>query len=142
MPEVSANRYVTMVIYQKLLPRTKKRGVFFYLSLKISSLNRLASYDEYPPVVLCCVVLCLLCPVVFCCVVLCLFCWVLCCVVLLPFVSCCVLLWCCVWLCFVLSVLLCCVVLCPVVLCSVLLCLLCCVVSVVLCVCLCPDEVC
>src|SRR4029434_841331 len=45
---VSANRYVTMVIYQKLLPRTKKRGVF-YLSLKISSLNRLASYDEYPP---------------------------------------------------------------------------------------------
>src|SRR4029434_7780513 len=37
-----------MVIYQKLLPRTKKRGVF-YLSLKISSLNRLASYDEYPP---------------------------------------------------------------------------------------------
>src|SRR4029434_9171760 len=43
-----ANRYVTMVIYQKLLPRTKKRGVF-YLSLKISLLNRLASYDEYPP---------------------------------------------------------------------------------------------
>ena len=38
-----------MVIYQKLLPQTKKRGVF-YLSLKISSLNRLASYDEYPPV--------------------------------------------------------------------------------------------
>ena len=38
-----------MVIYQKLLPRTKKRGVS-YLSLKISSLNRLASYDEYPPV--------------------------------------------------------------------------------------------
>src|SRR4029434_238937 len=37
-----------MVIYRKLLPRTKKRGVF-YLSLKISSLNRLASYDEYPP---------------------------------------------------------------------------------------------
>src|SRR4029434_8558683 len=37
-----------MVIYQKLLPRTKKRAVF-YLSLKISSLNRLASYDEYPP---------------------------------------------------------------------------------------------
>src|SRR4029434_9073909 len=37
-----------MVIYQKLLPRTKKRGVF-YLNLKISSLNRLASYDEYPP---------------------------------------------------------------------------------------------
>src|SRR4029434_8406836 len=37
-----------MVIYQKLLPRTKKRGVF-YLSLKISSLNRLASYDVYPP---------------------------------------------------------------------------------------------
>src|SRR4029434_6383789 len=37
-----------MVIYQKLLPRTKKRGVF-YLSLKISLLNRLASYDEYPP---------------------------------------------------------------------------------------------
>src|SRR4029434_9243520 len=37
-----------MVIYQKLLPRTKKRGVF-YLSLKISSLNRLASYNEYPP---------------------------------------------------------------------------------------------
>ena len=37
-----------MVIYQKLLPRTKKRGVF-YLSLKISSLNRLASYDEYAP---------------------------------------------------------------------------------------------
>ena len=37
-----------MVIYQKFLPRTKKRGVF-YLSLKISSLNRLASYDEYPP---------------------------------------------------------------------------------------------
>src|SRR4029434_4821515 len=26
-----------------------KRGAFFYLSLKISSLNRLASYDEYPP---------------------------------------------------------------------------------------------
>src|SRR4029434_7246210 len=48
MEQVSANRYVTMVIYQKLLPRTKKRGVF-YLSLKISSLNRLASYDEYPP---------------------------------------------------------------------------------------------
>src|SRR4029434_10421701 len=46
--QVSANRYVTMVIYQKLLPRTKKRGVF-YLSLKIRSLNRLASYDEYPP---------------------------------------------------------------------------------------------
>src|SRR4029434_7200380 len=37
-----------MVIYRKLLPRTKKRGVF-YLSLKICSLNRLASYDEYPP---------------------------------------------------------------------------------------------
>src|SRR4029434_10130273 len=37
-----------MVIYRKLLPPTKKRGVF-YLSLKISSLNRLASYDEYPP---------------------------------------------------------------------------------------------
>src|SRR4029434_519618 len=37
-----------MVIYQKLLPQTKKRGVFD-LSLKISSLNRLASYDEYPP---------------------------------------------------------------------------------------------
>src|SRR4029434_4473652 len=36
-----------MVIHQKLLPRTKKRGVF-YLSLKISSLNRLASYDAYP----------------------------------------------------------------------------------------------
>src|SRR4029434_6188494 len=32
------------------LPRTKKRGVF-YLRLKISSLNRLASYDEYPPAV-------------------------------------------------------------------------------------------
>src|SRR4029434_828514 len=47
MEQVSANRYVTMVIYQKLLPRTKKRGVF-YFSLKISSLNRLASYDEYP----------------------------------------------------------------------------------------------
>ena len=46
--QVSANCYVTMVIYQKLLPRTKKRGVF-YLSLKISSLNCLASYDEYPP---------------------------------------------------------------------------------------------
>src|SRR4029434_6408169 len=42
-----------MVIYQKLLPRTKKRGVF-YLSLKISSLNRLASYDEYPPGVYVC----------------------------------------------------------------------------------------
>ena len=40
-----------MVIYRKLLPQTKKRGVF-YLSLKISSLNRLASYDEYPPGVL------------------------------------------------------------------------------------------
>ena len=39
-----------MVIYRKLLPRTKERGVF-YLSLKISSLNRLASYDEYPPCV-------------------------------------------------------------------------------------------
>src|SRR4029434_5681502 len=38
-----------MVIYQKLLPRTKKKGVF-YLSLKICLLNRLASYDEYPPV--------------------------------------------------------------------------------------------
>src|SRR4029434_6819832 len=37
-----------MVIYQKLLPQTKKRGVF-YLSLKICLLNRLASYDEYPP---------------------------------------------------------------------------------------------
>src|SRR4029434_11108936 len=37
-----------MVIYRKLLPRTKKRGVF-YRSLKISLLNRLASYDEYPP---------------------------------------------------------------------------------------------
>src|SRR4029434_11061913 len=49
LEQVIANRYVTMVIYQKLLPRTKKRGVF-YLSLKISSLNRLASYDEYPPV--------------------------------------------------------------------------------------------
>src|SRR4029434_310196 len=48
LEQVSANRYVTMVIYQKLLPRTKKRGVF-YFSLKISSLNRLASYDEYPP---------------------------------------------------------------------------------------------
>src|SRR4029434_5225732 len=48
LEQVSANRYVTMVIYQKLLPRIKKRGVF-YLSLKISSLNRLASYDEYPP---------------------------------------------------------------------------------------------
>src|SRR4029434_1357467 len=48
LEQVSANRYVTMVIYQKLLPRTKKRGVF-YLSLKISSLHRLASYDEYPP---------------------------------------------------------------------------------------------
>src|SRR4029434_10300349 len=48
LEQVSANRYVTMVIYQKLLPRTKKRGVF-YLSLKISLLNRLASYDEYPP---------------------------------------------------------------------------------------------
>src|SRR4029434_1601594 len=34
LEQVSANRYVTMVIYQKLLPRTKKRGVF-YLSLKI-----------------------------------------------------------------------------------------------------------
>src|SRR4029434_8998535 len=48
LEQVSANRYVTMVIYQKLLPRTKKRR-FFYLSLKISSLNSLASYDEYPP---------------------------------------------------------------------------------------------
>src|SRR4029434_11095743 len=48
LEQVSANRYVTMVIYQKLLPRTKKRGVF-YLNLKISSLNRLVSYDEYPP---------------------------------------------------------------------------------------------
>src|SRR4029434_8980891 len=48
LEQVSANRYVTMGIYQKLLPRTKKRGVF-YLSLKISSLNCLASYDEYPP---------------------------------------------------------------------------------------------
>src|SRR4029434_3292876 len=48
LEQVIANRYVTMVIYQKLLPRPKKRGVF-YLSLKISSLNRLASYDEYPP---------------------------------------------------------------------------------------------
>src|SRR4029434_3904621 len=48
LEQVSANRYVTMVIHQKLLPRTKKRGVF-YPSLKISSLNRLASYDEYPP---------------------------------------------------------------------------------------------
>src|SRR4029434_3556333 len=48
LEQVSANRYVTMVIYQKLLPRTEKRGVF-YLSAKISSLNRLASYDEYPP---------------------------------------------------------------------------------------------
>src|SRR4029434_5119900 len=48
LEQVSANRYVTMVIYQKLLPQTKKRGVF-YLSLKMSSLNRLASYDEYPP---------------------------------------------------------------------------------------------
>src|SRR4029434_2691319 len=46
LEQVSANRYVTMVIYQKLLPRTTKRGVF-YLSLKISSLHRLASYDEY-----------------------------------------------------------------------------------------------
>src|SRR4029434_5103876 len=36
-----------MVIYRKLLPRTKKRGVF-YLSLEIS----LASYDEYPPALL------------------------------------------------------------------------------------------
>ena len=36
-----------MVIHQKLLPRTKKRDV--YLSLKICSLNRLVSYDEYPP---------------------------------------------------------------------------------------------
>src|SRR4029434_3547472 len=41
-----------MVIYRKLLPRTKKKDVF-YLSLKISSLNRLASYDEYPPGVHC-----------------------------------------------------------------------------------------
>src|SRR4029434_411230 len=48
LEQMSVNTYVTMVIYQKLLPRTKKRGVF-YLSLKISSLNRLASYDEYPP---------------------------------------------------------------------------------------------
>src|SRR4029434_2527141 len=48
LEQVSANRYVTMVIYQKLLPRTKKRGVF-YLNLKISLLNRLASDDEYPP---------------------------------------------------------------------------------------------
>ena len=32
-----------MVIYQKLLPRTKKRRVF-YLSLKIT-----LNYDEYPP---------------------------------------------------------------------------------------------
>src|SRR4029434_1541974 len=46
-----------MVIYQKLLPRTKKRGVF-YLSLKISSLNRLASYDEYPPGLCVCVCVC------------------------------------------------------------------------------------
>src|SRR4029434_1990684 len=38
-----------MGIYRKLLPRTKKRGVF-YLSLENRSLNRLASYDEYPPV--------------------------------------------------------------------------------------------
>src|SRR4029434_5425493 len=38
-----------MVIYRKLLPRTKKKGVF-YLSLKICSLKLLASYDEYPPV--------------------------------------------------------------------------------------------
>src|SRR4029434_10794163 len=52
--QFSANRYVTMVIYQKLLPRTKKRGVF-YLSLKISSLNRLASYDDYPPAVCVCI---------------------------------------------------------------------------------------
>src|SRR4029434_4638848 len=52
LEQVSANRYVTMVIYQKLLPRTKKRGVF-YLSLQISLLNRLASYDEYPPVITC-----------------------------------------------------------------------------------------
>src|SRR4029434_6915861 len=53
LEQVSANRYVTIVIYQKFLPRTKKRGVF-YFSLKISSLNRLASYDEYPPDVMCC----------------------------------------------------------------------------------------
>src|SRR4029434_6970583 len=46
MEQVISNRDVTMVIYQKLLPRTKRRGVF-YLSLKISSLNRLASYDKY-----------------------------------------------------------------------------------------------
>ena len=39
-----------MVIYRKLLPRTKRKAVF-YLSLKISSLHRLASYDEYPPIV-------------------------------------------------------------------------------------------
>src|SRR4029434_10862389 len=45
-----------MVIYRKLLPRTKKRGVF-YLSLKKNcSLNRLASCDEYPPGV--CVYMC------------------------------------------------------------------------------------
>src|SRR4029434_4232671 len=48
LEQVSAHLYVNMVIHQKLLPRTKKRGVF-YLSLKICSLNRLASYDEYPP---------------------------------------------------------------------------------------------
>src|SRR4029434_2695643 len=46
-----------MVIYQKLLPRTKKRGVF-YLSLKISLLNRLASYDEYPPGLWPCLLFC------------------------------------------------------------------------------------
>src|SRR4029434_4822621 len=48
LEQVSANRYVTMVIHQKLLPRTKKRGVF-YPSLKISLLKRLASYDGDSP---------------------------------------------------------------------------------------------
>src|SRR4029434_8778690 len=43
------NSLPTLICYYGDLSK-KKRGVF-YLSLKICSLNRLASYDEYPPVV-------------------------------------------------------------------------------------------
>src|SRR4029434_10851971 len=97
LEQVSANRYVTMVIYQKLLPRTKKRGVF-YLSLKISSLNRLASYDEYPHVVICSLILCCVClpmspHVVICSLILCCVC-----LPMSPHVVICSLILCCVCL--------------------------------------------
>ena len=96
------------------------------------------------PVVLGCVLCCVVwCGVVLFCVLLCCFvlnCVVLCCVVLCCVVLCCVVL-CCVVLC---CVVLCCVVLCCVVLCCVVLCcvVLCCVVCYVVlcCIILCYTQ--